>query len=29
MYTDPTAMPQKDGVSNLLKYVFDINPTGQ
>lgn len=22
-----TATPQHDGVSNLLKYVFDINPT--
>ena len=23
----PTATPQNDGVDNLLKYVFDINPT--
>lgn len=23
----PTAIPLKDGISNLLKYLFDINPT--
>ena len=23
----PTATPQNDGVSNLLKYLFDINPS--
>jgi probable HAF family extracellular repeat protein len=24
----PTATPQNDGVPNLLKYLYDINPTG-
>jgi len=24
----PTAMPQNDGVPNLLKYLYNINPTG-
>jgi len=25
---DPTATPQHDGIPNLLKYLYDINPSG-